>query len=124
MEAFGFTDTVVPVLILLVLAICAPVLTVPPRVASQRTLAQGMVAALVLIVLLAAALFAELYRREGNDVLAQFLDDPGGRFLFFLSRAAMSGMFWGPVVAFVWFGRALEVERRKGEARAKRGGMQ
>lgn len=121
MEAFGFSDTVVPVAILLALAVFVPVLTVSPRVMTQGELARGMIAAVALVLLLSALLFAELYRREGNDVLLAVLEDPFGRMGFFLSRSVLSGMFWGPVMAFIWFGRALEVERRKGEAKAREG---
>lgn len=121
MEAFGFSDTVVPVAILLALTVFVPVLTVSPRVKTQGALARGMIAAVVLVLLLGALLFAELYRREGNDVFQAVLNDPIGRFGFFMSRSLMSGMFWGPVMAFIWFGRALEVERRKGEAKVREG---
>lgn len=121
MEAFGFSDTVVPVALLLTLTVCVPVMTVSPRVMTQAALARGMIAAVAVVLLLGALLFAELYRREGNDVLQAVLEDPLGRISFFLSRSLLSGMFWGPVMAFVWFGRALEVERRKGEAKAREG---
>ncbi len=124
MEAFGFTNTVLPVAVLVFLAVFLPVLTVSPRVSSQRELLRGMLGAAALVVVFAAILFAELYRREGNDILASFLGDPAGRLWFYVSRALMSAMFWGPILAFVWFGRALEVERRKGEAKAREGRMQ
>ncbi len=124
MEAFGFGDTVLPVALLLALAVCVPVVTVTPRVTTQAALARGMMLALLAVLMLGAMLFAELYRRAGNDVLASFLSDPLGRAGFFLSRALLSGMFWGPILAFVWFGRALEVERRKGEAKARAGRLQ
>lgn len=124
MEAFGLTNTVVPVAILLFQAVFLPVLTVPNRAMTQGALARGMLLAAIMIVFIAAAVFAELYRREGNDVLTAFLDDPLGRAAFFLGRSLESAMFWGPVLAFVWFGRALEVERRKGEAKAREGRLQ
>lgn len=121
MEAFGFANTVLPIVVLLALAVFVPVMTVSPRVNSQAALAQGMAAAGALVLLLAALLFAELYRRVGNDVSGLLMIDPLGTSWFFLSRAVLSGMFWGPVMAFVWFGRALEVERRKGEAKMREG---
>lgn len=124
MEAFGLTNTVLPVAILLFQAVFLPVLTVPTRVMTQGALARGMMLATLMITVIAALLFAELYRREGNDVLTEFLDDPLGRAQFFLGRAVLSGMFWAPVLGFVWFGRALEVERRKGEAKVREGRAQ
>lgn len=124
MEAFGISNTMVPVILLLALAICVPVLTVPPRVKTQTALAQGMIAALGLVLIAAALMFAELYRREGNDILTAVMDDPVGRVGFFLSRALLSMMFWGPILAFIWFGRAQEVERRKGEDKAREGRSQ
>lgn len=119
MEAFGLSNTILPVAVLLALAVFVPVLTVSPRVMTQPALARGMIAATALVLLLASLLFAELYRREGNDIVIAFLNDPLGRGGFFVSRALMSAMFWGPIIAFVWFGRALEVERRKGEAKVR-----
>ncbi|MBC2836319.1 hypothetical protein [Paragemmobacter straminiformis] len=121
MEAFGLTNTIIPVAILLFQAIFLPVLTVPTRVMTQGALARGMMLATILIILIAAVLFAELYRREGNDVIGAFLDDPFGRAEFFLGRAVISATFWGPVLCFVWLGRAMDVERRKGEAKAREG---
>lgn len=121
MATFGFGNTVLPVVLLLALAVFVPVLTVSPRAMTQGALARGMLVAIALVLVAGALLFAELYRREGNDVLAAFLADPAGRAGFYLSRAVMSGMFWGPIIAFVWFGRALEVERRKGEAKVRDG---
>lgn len=121
MEAFGFSNTVLPVAVLVFLAVVLPVLTVSPRVSSQGELMRGMLGAGALVILFAALLFAELYRREGNDILASFLDDPLGRVWFYLKRAILSGMFWGPILAFVWFGRALEVEKRKGEIKMRDG---
>lgn len=124
MEAFGFSNTILPVAVLLFLAVFIPVLTVSPRVSSQAALARGMIGAMLLVFVFAALLFAELYRREGNDVLAALMIDPLAEVTFFLTRALMSGMFWGPLVAFVWFGRAMEVERRKGEIKAREGRVQ
>lgn len=121
MEAFGPGNTILPVVLLLALAVFMPVLTVSPRVMTQQALARGMLAAIALVLLFASLLFAELYRREGNDIVTAFLNDPLGRSAFFGSRALMSGMFWGPIIAFVWFGRAIEVERRKGEAKVREG---
>lgn len=121
MEPFAFGNTILPVALLLALAVFLPVLTVPPRVMTQLVLLRGMVGAIALQMVLGALIFAELYRREGNDVLSFFFADPVGQSQFFLSRALLSGMFWGPIIAFVWFGRALEVERRKGEAKAREG---
>ncbi len=120
MLAFGFGNTVLPVVALLGLALAAPLLTVPPRVMTQSALARGMVLALGLVLLAGAALFCWLYARAGNDVAAMLAADPLGQVWFYLTRAALSGMFWGPVLAFVWYGRAIEVERRKGEARLQR----
>ncbi len=119
MEAFGLSNTILPVAVLLALAVFVPVLTVSSRVMTQQALALGMLAAIGLVLLFASLLFAELYRREGNDIVIAFLGDPLGRSVFFVSRALMSGMFWGPIIAFVWFGRAIEVERRKGEAKVR-----
>lgn len=121
MQAFGFGNTVLPVAVLLALAIAAPVLTVSPRVITQGALARGMVQAVALVLVGGAVLFAWLYDRAGNDVVALILSDPLGQALAFLNRSAFSAMFWGPVIAFIWYGRAIEVERRKGEARARRG---
>jgi len=119
MEAFDLSNTILPVALLLALAVFVPVLTVSPRVMTQQALARGMIAAIALVLLMASLLFAELYRREGNDIVLAFVNDPLVRSVFFASRALLSGMFWGPIIAFVWFGRAIEVERRKGEAKVR-----
>ena len=121
MEPFGLGNTILPVAVLLALAVFVPVLTVSSRVMTQAELALGMMAAFAVVLGLGALLFAELYRQAGNELLGAFVDDPVGRTSFFLSRAVLSGMFWGPILGFVWFGRALEVERRKGEAKAREG---
>ena len=102
---FGFTNGILPILVLIVLTIWLPYVLSGWIGNSQRRLIIVMVMVAVDVTLIGAALLAMLTVQE--DATAHAM--PGDLIL----RATRLAIAWGPIWLLVWLMRAQGIERRK-----------
>ena len=104
----------VPMLLLGGLAALMPNLLVRKSNLAQQALTRAVLASALLTLAAGALISVGLYARINEGVLTQILAAPMERTGFFLGRSALIGLFWGPVLGFVWLVKAQELNRRLG----------
>ncbi len=117
----GFTNTGLPLTLLLAGAILLPRLYAGPATLSQARLAAAVALSAATLVLAGGVIFALVYVAGGVSLAGPFSADPTGMIGFFMGRSLGAALFWGPILVLVWFVRATGGERRKGQEIARRG---
>ncbi len=119
-QPISLLNTGLAVFLLVALAIVLPRMLLPAGNLSQQALALSVAISAVLLVVSGTVLIAMAYAGAGLAVWAAFLDAKAAITAFFLRLSANMVIVWGPVLALTWLSMAQGVERRKGEAQAKR----
>ena len=120
-EPIGWANTGLPLLILGALAVLLPQVLVPAATRSQGEAARGIVLSALAVLAAGVAVFAGLYAARGAAVGQAAVAMPVATALFFLRLSGLAALFWGPVLALVWLGKAQGVERRRGEDAMREG---
>ena len=111
-----------PMLLLGSVAALIPNLLVAKSNLSQRALTRAVLVSALVTLAVGAVISTVLYARINDEVLTQLIAAPVERAGFYLGRSALFGVFWGPVLGFVWLVKAQELNRRAGLRMVDEGG--
>lgn len=120
-QPITFLNTGVPVLVLAALATALPRLMVGAANTSHAALFYSIALTSLAVLVTGAVVFAIAYGASGASVTAAFAAAPSDVALFFLRLSLLAAVLWWPVLALVWYAMAQGVEKRRGEAAARRG---
>ena len=119
-SAFSVTNTLLPLAALAGLAVLVPWVLLPRATLSHRTVLLVMAASALLLALAAAGIILSSAMAEGGDPLASFRTAPRVALHNLARPVGLSIFLWGPILLLVGYFQAIGVERRRGEAAARR----
>jgi len=110
-----------PLGLMAALAVLFPRALTPRRTLSQRRLALSVALTVVGLVLAGMLLFADLYARQGAQIVPALRDDTGATLVRLFWASLQAAIVWGPVLALTWLVMAQAVEKRRGQDAARKG---
>jgi len=116
----SWSNTGVPLGVLVLGALVLPRVLSPRETLSHRGVALAMAGTIAVLLATGAAVFGLAYGYGGAAVGAAFSANGAGTVLFFVRLSLKAALFWGPILALVWFAMAQGVEKRRGEDVARR----
>lgn len=114
-EPIGLTNTLLPLAGLGACAGVLPWVLLNRESRSHREVAVAIWATAGLMLLIGGAVFALLYSARGVDVGGAIAAAPLATTQFFLGRAGVAALVWGPILVLVWLGLSQRVERLRAD---------
>ena len=119
-NAFSIANTLLPLAALAGLAVVLPWALLPRATLSHRTLLMVLGLSALILALASAVIILGSSLAAGGDPVASFRVAPRVVACNLGRTVALSAFLWGPILLLVGYFQAMGVEKRRGEAAARR----